>query len=67
MVQMGTAIFEKMMKQKFEEGAASERVPAIKAVARTMGETQRFGCFGPETILPCAEARIDSWKNGNGW
>lgn len=72
MISMGTAVFHRIKEEMYlkgkKEGAEQERVPAIKALVTTMGETNRFGCFGPETLLPCAESRIDSWKDGKrGW
>jgi hypothetical protein len=66
-MQIGTAVFHRIVQEAEQRGATIERQAAIKALCRTMAETVRFGCFGPETHLPIAESRIDSWKGGQGW
>ncbi|MCZ7647262.1 MAG: hypothetical protein M5U26_18735 [Planctomycetota bacterium] len=54
-MQIGTQVFRKVVQDR----EASLRAAAIKAIADTMQETTRFGCFERAYIEQCARQRLN--------
>lgn len=54
---IGTQVFQRII-HEIKESATS-------AVAETMAETPRFGCFCPEHLRKCAEERLQKHINKN--
>ncbi|MBE7466923.1 MAG: hypothetical protein HS116_25920 [Planctomycetes bacterium] len=62
-MQIGTQVFRRVVQEREE----LIRLAAIKAIADTMQETTRFGCFDRAYIEQCAAKRLrESLENCRG-
>jgi hypothetical protein len=61
---LGTAVFRRIVEEAKEKGANLVRGPAIRAIADTMEETQRFGSHAREYLEECARMRLDACAKG---
>lgn len=61
---LGTAVFRRIVEEAKASGADSVRGPAVRAIADTMEETVRFGCFRKEYIEDRAAARLEAALRG---
>ena len=59
-MQIGTQVFRRVVQDR----EAALREAAVKAIADTMQETTRFGCFDRAYIEQCARQRLQDALRG---
>ena len=58
-MEIKTRVFQRILTERMADAAARVRRAAVKAIADTMEETARFGCFGRDYVEGCAEHRLE--------